>query len=321
MRSKYSMTVEQQEPAIEQTRPAYSIIIPAYNEEARVGATLERVLSYAAEQGWDAEVIAVNDGSSDNTTEIVRGYAEKDPRLRLLENPGNRGKGYSVRNGMLHARGEILLFSDADFRLPSKKRANFLLRWKTGLTSQSAPGGCNGTRKRRGNPFTANFSDASSTFYCASSSVLSSKIHSVDLKRLTEPPQKQFSRFNTSNDGALIPNCSFWQTSSTLKWRRFPSHGPIARAHASIPFAMAPRCLWKCLEFAGTQQPGNTRVEDSHRVPALPSRSNSQSLITPFSDYPTSTNSSAGSGAAMRGRGIAFLLRRTRRFRIGCSTA
>src|SRR6185437_7544683 len=101
-----------------QPRSRYSIIIPAYNESARVGATLERVLAYVTEQGWDAEVIAVDDGSRDNTPEIIRSYAQKNPRLRLLQNPGNRGKGYSVRNGMLHAQGEILLFSDADLSAP-----------------------------------------------------------------------------------------------------------------------------------------------------------------------------------------------------------
>ena len=88
-------------------QPTFSIIIPAYNEGARVGATLERVLAYATQRGWDAEVIAVNDGSRDNTAEIIRGLAVKNSILRLLENPGNRGKGYSVRNGMLHARGEV----------------------------------------------------------------------------------------------------------------------------------------------------------------------------------------------------------------------
>ena len=96
----------------------YSIIIPAYNEGARVGATLEKVLAYVDKQEWNAEIIAVDDGSRDNTVEIIRGYAEKNPRLRLLQNPGNRGKGYSVRNGMLHAQGELLLFSDADLSAP-----------------------------------------------------------------------------------------------------------------------------------------------------------------------------------------------------------
>jgi dolichyl-phosphate beta-glucosyltransferase len=99
-------------------RPNYSIIIPAYNESARVGATLQKVLAHVADRGWDAEIIAVDDGSRDDTAEIIRSYARKDGRLRLLQNPGNRGKGYSVRNGMLHGRGEILLFSDADLSSP-----------------------------------------------------------------------------------------------------------------------------------------------------------------------------------------------------------
>jgi dolichyl-phosphate beta-glucosyltransferase len=98
--------------------PTYSIVIPAYNESARLGATLEKVLAYVHAQGWDAEVIVVNDGSRDNTAEIVRSFAAKDAALHLVENPGNRGKGYSVRNGMLHARGRIVLFSDADLSSP-----------------------------------------------------------------------------------------------------------------------------------------------------------------------------------------------------------
>ena len=98
--------------------PAYSIVIPAFNESARLGATLEKVLAYVHARRWDAEVIVVNDGSRDNTADIVRAFAAKDPALRLLENPGNRGKGYSVRNGMLNAHGRIVLFSDADLSSP-----------------------------------------------------------------------------------------------------------------------------------------------------------------------------------------------------------
>jgi dolichyl-phosphate beta-glucosyltransferase len=98
--------------------PTYSIVIPAYNEGARLGATLEKVLAYVHAQKWNAEVIVVNDGSRDNTADIVRTCAAKDSTLRLVENPGNRGKGYSVRNGMLSARGQIVLFSDADLSSP-----------------------------------------------------------------------------------------------------------------------------------------------------------------------------------------------------------
>lgn len=113
-------------PVTHEGRPAYSIIIPAYNESARVGATLEKVLAYVDERGWDAEVIAVNDGSHDNTAEIIRSFAKTNPRLRLLENPGNRGKGYSVRHGMLQAHGETLLFSDADLSSPIEEASKLL---------------------------------------------------------------------------------------------------------------------------------------------------------------------------------------------------
>ena len=96
----------------------YSIVIPAYNEGERIGATLEKVTAYLEKMGWRAEVIVVDDGSRDATAEIVRGWARKNPVIRLLENPGNRGKGYSVRHGMLEASGEILLFTDADLSSP-----------------------------------------------------------------------------------------------------------------------------------------------------------------------------------------------------------
>jgi dolichyl-phosphate beta-glucosyltransferase len=106
----------------------YSIVIPAYNEGTRLGATLEKVLGYVRAQGWNAEVevIVVNDGSRDNTTELVRGFAARDPVLRLVENPGNRGKGYAVRNGMLNARGEIVVFSDADLSSPIEEMPKLL---------------------------------------------------------------------------------------------------------------------------------------------------------------------------------------------------
>jgi len=96
----------------------YSIIIPAYNESQRISASLDRILAYIAEQHWGAEIIVVNDGSRDNTAEIVREYAKTHTMVRLIENPGNRGKGYTVRNGMMQAHGDILLFTDADLSSP-----------------------------------------------------------------------------------------------------------------------------------------------------------------------------------------------------------
>jgi dolichyl-phosphate beta-glucosyltransferase len=105
---------------------SYSIVIPAYNEGARLGATLERVLAYVNEQGEETEVIVVNDGSRDNTADIVRQFAASNPVLRLVDNPGNRGKGFSVRNGILNARGRVVIFSDADLSSPIEELPKLL---------------------------------------------------------------------------------------------------------------------------------------------------------------------------------------------------
>jgi glycosyltransferase involved in cell wall biosynthesis len=96
----------------------YSFIIPAYNESERLNASLPKVLDYICKKQLAAEVIVVNDGSSDDTADVVRRFAATGPEIHLLENPGNRGKGYSVRNGMLHAHGDVLLFTDADLSSP-----------------------------------------------------------------------------------------------------------------------------------------------------------------------------------------------------------
>ncbi len=96
----------------------YSIVIPAYNESVRIRPTLDALLRHIHEQNWDAEILVVNDGSTDDTAQIVREYGKSYPQVLLVENPGNRGKGYSVRNGMLHARGQIALFTDADLSSP-----------------------------------------------------------------------------------------------------------------------------------------------------------------------------------------------------------
>jgi len=86
--------------------PQLSIVIPAYNESARIENALERVMSCVQEQGWDAEVLVVDDGSKDDTAAIVKEWMSRYPRLHLVQNPGNRGKGYSVRNGLLQAAGD-----------------------------------------------------------------------------------------------------------------------------------------------------------------------------------------------------------------------
>ena len=99
-----------------------SIIIPAYNEEKRIGPSLDKILDFLRSQSYLSEVIVVNDGSSDDTAHQVTArmdeYAESGHQLLLFTNMPNRGKGYSVRRGISHARGEIILFTDADLSSP-----------------------------------------------------------------------------------------------------------------------------------------------------------------------------------------------------------
>jgi len=99
--------------------PTLSIVIPAYNEEARLPVTLARVLDYLQRSPWTpAEVLVVDDGSQDATAAVAEEFAREHALVRLLKNPGNRGKGYSVRHGMLKARGDWVLFTDADLSAP-----------------------------------------------------------------------------------------------------------------------------------------------------------------------------------------------------------
>ncbi len=98
--------------------PQYSIVIPAFNESGRLPATLSAVVESIRDHHWVAEVLVVNDGSSDNTSEIVTLFAVNHPEVRLIENPGNCGKGYSVRSGVMHALGDIVMFTDADLSSP-----------------------------------------------------------------------------------------------------------------------------------------------------------------------------------------------------------
>lgn len=95
-----------------------SIVIPAYNEARRLGGTLERIRDHAVRLGRTCEIIVVDDGSTDGTADLVRGFAAGPAALRLLTNRANRGKGSAVRQGMLAATGDVLLMCDADLSTP-----------------------------------------------------------------------------------------------------------------------------------------------------------------------------------------------------------
>ena len=97
-----------------------SVVIPAYNEEKRIGKTLESCIEYLSGKSYRSEIIVVNDGSRDSTDKIVAQYADKAIPVIFSGYAENRGKGYAVKSGMLEARGEWVLFSDADLSTPIK---------------------------------------------------------------------------------------------------------------------------------------------------------------------------------------------------------
>ena len=94
-----------------------SVVVPAYNEEGRVGTTIEQMLAYLDGRAQAFEILVVDDGSADRTPELVAGIAARHPPVRLLREP-HRGKGAAVRAGALAARGRVVLFCDADLSHP-----------------------------------------------------------------------------------------------------------------------------------------------------------------------------------------------------------
>jgi glycosyltransferase involved in cell wall biosynthesis len=115
--------------------PELSIIIPAFNEERRLPRGLAKIRDYLATRnlvGGQVEIIVVDDGSSDRTAAIAEEASRELPALRLVLNRENRGKGYSVRRGVLEARGRIALFTDADLSAPIEEADKLLAAIEAG---------------------------------------------------------------------------------------------------------------------------------------------------------------------------------------------
>ncbi len=111
--------------------PELSIVIPAFNEELRLPATLERVAAYLKTGRRYAEVLVVDDGSRDRTAAVAESFRDRIPSLRVVPNGVNRGKGYSVRHGVQEARGRIVLFTDADLSAPIEEADKLIEALKT----------------------------------------------------------------------------------------------------------------------------------------------------------------------------------------------
>ncbi len=123
--------------------PFLSIIIPAYNEEKRLPATLEQVFLFLQAQAYTYEVLVVENGSQDRTFQIAEAYASSQSMLRVIQNP-ERGKGLAVRRGMLEARGEYRFMCDSDFSMPPSEINRFLppalSDYGIAIASREAPG-------------------------------------------------------------------------------------------------------------------------------------------------------------------------------------
>lgn len=121
-----------------------SVVVPAYNEEARIGASLARMLQYLGSQGYSFEILVVDDGSTDSTRRTVAEAAHGQAEIRVLHYDGNRGKGYAVRHGMLRAAGDFVLFSDADLATPIEEVEKLFARLREGseiaIGSRDVPG-------------------------------------------------------------------------------------------------------------------------------------------------------------------------------------
>ena len=103
---------------MEKPVPALSVVVPAYNEERRLGPTLDRIAAFLTSRGEPWELLVVDDGSKDATLDVAREAAARHAGIVLLPHPRNRGKGIAVRTGFVAARGRLVLFSDADLSTP-----------------------------------------------------------------------------------------------------------------------------------------------------------------------------------------------------------
>lgn len=121
-----------------------SIVVPAYNEEKRLGPSLEKIRGYLAAKPYAAEIIVVDDGSTDRTADIAGAALEGRLPCRVLRRVKNRGKGFSVREGVLAAGGQVILFTDADLSTPIEELDKFIQRLEEGfdivIGSRALPG-------------------------------------------------------------------------------------------------------------------------------------------------------------------------------------
>src|SRR3989344_5927120 len=106
-------------------QPYLSVVIPAYNESARIVPTLEKISRYLTDRKTPYEILVVDDGSSDDTAARVKAQADINPAIRLIRNDWNQGKGAAVKRGVINSWGEMVYFTDADLSPPIEEIEKF----------------------------------------------------------------------------------------------------------------------------------------------------------------------------------------------------
>ena len=114
--------------------PSVSIVIPIYRDKEKIGSTIDLLADFMAKQGWNAELIIVNDGGTDGGVRIVEEKKNLHPFIKLINRTINKGKGYTVREGLATAKGDFLFFTDADLPYLTKPIATMFKLLNTGKT-------------------------------------------------------------------------------------------------------------------------------------------------------------------------------------------
>ena len=217
----HPLSANHQQLTMDSRRPIYSIIIPAYNEGSKVAPPSKRCWpTPLSRPGMEHD----RGRRRDCATTLRKLFAvmpSKNPRMRLLENPGNRGKGYSVRNGMVHAQGEILLFSDADLSSPIEEAEKLFAAIENGADVAIGSRWLQSELQTQRQSLHRQLFGRVFNLLLRIILALILRIRSAALKPSRVAPPKESSCCKASNVGASIPNCFIWRTSSNLKWLRF----------------------------------------------------------------------------------------------------
>ena len=106
--------------------PEFSVVMPAYNEANSICKTLQKITKYLKNINISYEIIVVDDGSRDDTVALIKNFSNLDKNVILLKNPKNKGKGFSIKRGILYARGKYILFTDVDLSVPIRELTKFI---------------------------------------------------------------------------------------------------------------------------------------------------------------------------------------------------